>query len=65
MLPMQRITRYPLLIIAILERLNQDQECVECQTAQIALHLANHVCYHAFDHNNNLPSTKNRLACYI
>ncbi|VDK42483.1 unnamed protein product [Gongylonema pulchrum] len=41
MLPMQRVTRYPLLVIAILERTHQDT--TNYQTAQIALHLANHI----------------------
>uniref|UniRef100_A0A0R3RHH5 DH domain-containing protein n=1 Tax=Elaeophora elaphi TaxID=1147741 RepID=A0A0R3RHH5_9BILA len=41
MLPMQRITRYPLLMIAILEHTQQD--ATNYQTAQIALHLANHI----------------------
>ncbi|KAL3994622.1 RhoGEF domain family protein [Acanthocheilonema viteae] len=41
MLPMQRVTRYPLLMIAILEHTQQD--ATNYQTAQIALHLANHV----------------------
>lgn len=43
MLPMQRVTRYPLLMIAILEHTQQD--AISYQTAQIALHLANHVCF--------------------
>ncbi|KAM3719213.1 Ephexin-1 [Dirofilaria immitis] len=41
MLPMQRVTRYPLLMIAILEHTKQD--AINYQTAQIALHLANHI----------------------
>lgn len=43
MLPMQRVTRYPLLMIAVLEHTQQD--ATNYQTAQIALHLANHVCF--------------------
>ncbi|OZC11285.1 hypothetical protein X798_01701 [Onchocerca flexuosa] len=41
MLPMQRVTRYPLLMIAILEHTQQDS--TNYQTAQIALHLANRI----------------------
>uniref|UniRef100_A0A1I8EBN9 Uncharacterized protein n=1 Tax=Wuchereria bancrofti TaxID=6293 RepID=A0A1I8EBN9_WUCBA len=41
MLPMQRVTRYPLLMIAILEHAQQD--ATNYQTAQIALYLANHI----------------------
>ncbi|VDK80833.1 unnamed protein product [Litomosoides sigmodontis] len=41
MLPMQRVTRYPLLMIAILEHTQHD--AIGYQTAQIALHLANHI----------------------
>uniref|UniRef100_A0A8R1TK75 Uncharacterized protein n=1 Tax=Onchocerca volvulus TaxID=6282 RepID=A0A8R1TK75_ONCVO len=41
MLPMQRVTRYPLLLIAILEHTQQDS--TNYQTAQIALHLANRI----------------------
>uniref|UniRef100_A0A915Q3B3 Uncharacterized protein n=1 Tax=Setaria digitata TaxID=48799 RepID=A0A915Q3B3_9BILA len=41
MLPMQRVTRYPLLVIAILDYTQQDS--TNYQTAQIALHLANYV----------------------
>ncbi|KAK6104181.1 RhoGEF domain family protein [Brugia pahangi] len=41
MLPMQRVTRYPLLMIAILEHAQQD--AANYQTAQIALYLANHI----------------------
>ncbi|CAG9538273.1 unnamed protein product [Cercopithifilaria johnstoni] len=41
MLPMQRVTRYPLLMIAILEHTQQDT--TNYQTAQIALHMANHI----------------------
>uniref|UniRef100_A0A1I7VTS3 DH domain-containing protein n=1 Tax=Loa loa TaxID=7209 RepID=A0A1I7VTS3_LOALO len=40
MLPMQRVTRYPLLLIAILEHTQQNP--TNYHTAQIALHLANH-----------------------
>lgn len=43
MLPMQRVTRYPLLLIAVLEHTQQHTK--NYQTAQIALHLANHVCF--------------------
>ncbi|VDN55425.1 unnamed protein product [Dracunculus medinensis] len=41
MLPMQRITRYPLLVIAILERTPQDSQ--QNKNAHSALHLANKV----------------------
>ncbi|VDM95227.1 unnamed protein product [Thelazia callipaeda] len=41
MLPMQRVTRYPLLVIAILEHTQHDT--TNYQTAQIALHLANKI----------------------
>ncbi|VDD86269.1 unnamed protein product [Enterobius vermicularis] len=41
MLPMQRVTRYPLLVIAILDRIGTDTE--QQRTAQAALHLANQV----------------------
>uniref|UniRef100_A0A914S0P5 DH domain-containing protein n=1 Tax=Parascaris equorum TaxID=6256 RepID=A0A914S0P5_PAREQ len=41
MLPMQRVTRYPLLVIAILDRIPTESE--QHKTAQMALHFANHV----------------------
>ncbi|VDK41943.1 unnamed protein product [Anisakis simplex] len=41
MLPMQRITRYPLLVIAVLDRV--PAESVQHKTAQMALNLANYV----------------------
>lgn len=47
MLPMQRITRYPLLVIAILERTPQDSQ--QNKNAHSALHLANKVNFaHSF-----------------